>query len=86
MQQWKKYTIANARTARIGDFSEGKGPILLTEVNCNKSHHRLIDCQTSTKIRNCIHLWDAGVTCQGIYNNNIIMQIIVMMNHWDVIC
>lgn len=52
-------TVATARA----NFGQGTGPIYRSNLRCNGSEARLVDC-SSVIGRTCTHREDAGVRCQ----------------------
>ena len=47
-------------------FGAGTGPVFLSNVQCNSTTERLLDCPSSPISDNdCFHSGDAGVECQG---------------------
>uniref|UniRef100_A0A1X7ULL6 Deleted in malignant brain tumors 1 protein n=1 Tax=Amphimedon queenslandica TaxID=400682 RepID=A0A1X7ULL6_AMPQE len=51
--------------ARVRSFGPGSGPILLTNVKCNGTESKLIQCHISfCSMDGCTHAYDAGITCE----------------------
>ncbi len=48
-----------------GSFSQGTGPIVLTNVQCIGVEQRLLECPNTALSLSCSHSQDAGVTCQS---------------------
>ena len=46
-----------------GEFGQGEGEIVLSQVNCVGTESSLFDCPMSSG--RCSHLNDVGVTCEG---------------------
>ena len=47
-------------------FGQGSGPIWMTGVQCTGTESALSDCtHNGWGQTNCVHSWDAGVTCSG---------------------
>ena len=57
------FSDQNATARSFAFFGQGTDPIVLDDVRCTGNESRLIDCPY-TATHNCIHLEDAGVTCQ----------------------
>ena len=57
------FSDQNATARSFAFFGQGTDPIVLDDVRCTGTESRLIDCPY-TPTHNCIHLEDAGVTCQ----------------------
>ena len=56
---------------RFTSYGAGTGPIYLSQLNCDGSEAKLLDCETladATGIHNCDHKDDIGVQCQGNTN------------------
>ena len=49
-------------------YGAGTGPIYLSQLNCDGSEAKLLDCATfaqATGIHTCDHMDDVGVHCEG---------------------
>ena len=61
-------TILAGIAKLYGFFGQGRGPIVLEDVQCNGLEESLFDCANSgLRYSSCGHYEDAGVICQGIY-------------------
>jgi hypothetical protein len=60
---------AGAVARSFSYFGQGTDPILLDDVACVGTETRLLDCPYRST-HNCIHLEDAGVTCQSANVNS----------------
>ena len=54
-----------AATALTSGYAIGVGQIWLTDVRCDGTESRLIDCSSILESNSCIHTEDAGVRCTG---------------------
>ncbi|XP_028819788.1 T-cell differentiation antigen CD6-like isoform X2 [Denticeps clupeoides] len=50
-------------TGQDGPFSQGRGRILLDDLNCTGTERNLWDCSAQTAANDCGHKEDAGVVC-----------------------
>ena len=58
--------VTIAATALTTGFNEGTGYIWLSDINCDGSETRLVDCgQAAHGSNTCSHSQDAGVSCTG---------------------
>ena len=58
-------------------FGTGRGPIFLDEVRCTSSSSQLLECHSRPILsHNCLHSADAGVGCEGIFCNGLILTTI----------
>ena len=62
------YPNVDALPISGGEFGEGVGEIFLDNVVCEGTESSLLSCNYIT-IHNCDHSEDAGVRCEGKYNN-----------------
>ena len=79
------YSANSGATAHsFSAFGQGTGPIFLDNVQCAGTESTLLACTHITN-HNCIHLEDAGVTCQGgtahAHIDIFMASIIPMSNH-----
>ena len=58
------WAATGAVAVGFADFGPGTGPILVSNVQCNGSESRLVDCSYAPR-RSCEHFDDAGVICRG---------------------
>lgn len=49
-----------------GPYSQGKGPILMDELNCTGQERSLWECPAVREDHDCGHKEDAGVVCSGM--------------------
>ena len=64
-------------------YGEGSGPIFLSNVSCNGSESRLLDCPYEAPNSSCDHSLDAGLycsTCESIRSLDRIIRIIDVMS------
>ena len=55
-------------------FGAGNGPIFLDDVQCSSSSNQLLECSSRPILtHNCLHTADAGVGCEGMICDKVIV-------------
>ena len=69
------YVHAGGKVYTDAHFGAGSGPIFLDDVQCTSSSDQLLECPSRPMLsHNCSHSNDAGVGCEGMWSNRIVLN------------